>query len=208
MHMLEAMLALDEATGEPRARRFAERMLTLFESRFFAKSTGTLTEFFDAAWRPLAGAEGERVEPGHHCEWLWLLKVYERRFGADLSTWREALYGFVDKHGREPQSGFLYDEVAPDGRVLKPTMRCWPQTEALKAALVRYEENDPAAHSEIHRLCEGLFARYLATEPAGLWQDQFDQAARGMAVHVPASTLYHLFLGFAELLRVARVARA
>ncbi len=206
MHMLEAMLALDEATGDPRARGFVERILTLFETRFFRKETGTLTEYFDAAWHPLSGAEGERVEPGHCCEWLWLLKACERRYGGALRPWREALYAFVDRCGRAPGSGLLYDEVAPDGRVLKPTMRCWPQTEALKAALVHHEEGDPAARAEVRRLCDGLFTHYLATAPSGLWQDQVDETGRGLARDVPASTLYHLFLGFAELLRVAGAA--
>lgn len=206
MHMLEAMLAIDEATGDPRARGFVERVLRLFEARFFREETGTLTEYFDAAWRPLSGAEGERVEPGHHCEWFWLLKSCERRYGGALRPWREALYGFVEKHGRAQSSSLLYDEVSPDGRILKSTMRCWPQTEALKAALVRHEEGEPAARAEIGRLCDGLFSRYLATEPSGLWQDQFDKKGQGLARDVPASTLYHLFLGFAELLRVAGAA--
>jgi mannose/cellobiose epimerase-like protein (N-acyl-D-glucosamine 2-epimerase family) len=208
MHMLEAMLALDAATGDPRARRFAERMLTLFETRFFRKDTGTLIEYFDAAWHPLAGREGARVEPGHHCEWLWLLKMCEARFGVGLGPWRKALYGFVDRHGRAKGLGLLYDEVTPDGRALVPTMRCWPQTEALKAALVRYEENEPGAEAEVARVCEALFSRYLATKPVGLWQDRLDETGRGLAPDVPASTLYHLFLGFAELLRVAGAADA
>jgi mannose/cellobiose epimerase-like protein (N-acyl-D-glucosamine 2-epimerase family) len=206
MHMLEAMVALDEATGDPRARGFVERMLTLFETRFFNKESGTLTEYFDESWHPLSGAEGQRCEPGHHCEWLWLLKICERRYGGALRHWREALYAFVDKFGRAPASGLLYDEVAPDGRVLKPTMRCWPQTEALKASLVRHEEGDAAARAEVLRACEALFSRYLALAPSGLWQDQFDASGRALARDVPASTLYHLFLGFAELLRVAGAA--
>ena len=203
MHMLEAMLALDEATGDPRARRFAERVLALFETRFFNRETGTLVEYFDAAWKPLSGKEGLRVEPGHHCEWLWLLKMYEKRFGAALGTWREALYSFVEKHGRAKGSSLLYDEVTPDGRVLMSTMRCWPQTEALKAALVRYEERDPAAEGHIVRLCDRLFSLYLAATPAGLWQDRFDEAGQGLAADVPASTLYHLFGAAAEAARVS-----
>lgn len=207
MHMLEAMLALDEATGDPRARRYAERLLTLFETRFFRRESGTLCEYFNADWTPLAGTEGARVEPGHHCEWIWLLKACERRFGGALKPWREALYQFVDKHGRMARLRLLYDEVTPEGRVLKKSARLWPQTEALKAALVRHEDGEAAAAGEIARLTDTLFAHYLATEPPGLWQDRVDVRGRGLAQDVPASTLYHLFLCFSELMRVAGAGR-
>ena len=44
---------------------------------------------------------------------------------------------------------------------------------------------------------------YLATDPVGLWIDQFDGSGHACAANVPASTFYHLVVAFEELLRVA-----
>jgi mannose/cellobiose epimerase-like protein (N-acyl-D-glucosamine 2-epimerase family) len=81
-------------------------------------------------------------------------------------------------------------------------MRCWPQTEGLKAVLSFAERGEGWAVKEAALFANGLLGRYLATNPRGLWQDQFDAAGQGLTKQVPASTLYHVFLAFAELLRV------
>jgi mannose/cellobiose epimerase-like protein (N-acyl-D-glucosamine 2-epimerase family) len=203
MHLFEAMLSLYEATADRRFLERAGRLFALFKARFFDAGQGILREFFDESWQPVPGPAGEIVEPGHHAEWVWLLDKYERLTGEDTGPDRKALIGFALAHGRDPASGLLIDEVARDGRVLRPTMRCWPQTEGLKAALVSLERGEAWAGPEAVRFAEGLLGRYLAVEPAGLWQDQFDPAGAGLAKTAPASTLYHVFLAFAELLRVS-----
>lgn len=48
-----------------------------------------------------------------------------------------------------------------------------------------------------------LLDAYLAPAPKGLWFDNLDQAGMPIADKVPASSLYHLFLAFAEALRIA-----
>jgi len=48
-----------------------------------------------------------------------------------------------------------------------------------------------------------LLNRYLAVEPLGGWLDAFNQAGQPTAKAMPTSTFYHLFLAFAEVLRVA-----
>jgi mannose/cellobiose epimerase-like protein (N-acyl-D-glucosamine 2-epimerase family) len=48
-----------------------------------------------------------------------------------------------------------------------------------------------------------LLNRYLAVEPMGGWLDAFDKSGQPTAKAMPTSTLYHLFLAFAEVLRVA-----
>ena len=48
-----------------------------------------------------------------------------------------------------------------------------------------------------------LFERYLGREPAGTWMDAFDESGMPLNKTVPASTLYHVFLAFAEVLRIA-----
>jgi mannose/cellobiose epimerase-like protein (N-acyl-D-glucosamine 2-epimerase family) len=37
----------------------------------------------------------------------------------------------------------------------------------------------------------------------GLWIDAFDASGQPVATAIPTSTFYHLFLAFAEILRIA-----
>lgn len=48
-----------------------------------------------------------------------------------------------------------------------------------------------------------LMDRYLAHTPRGAWIDAFDAEGNSIVKTIPASTLYHVFLAFAEVLRVS-----
>jgi N-acylglucosamine 2-epimerase/mannose-6-phosphate isomerase len=48
-----------------------------------------------------------------------------------------------------------------------------------------------------------LLDRYLAQTPPGVWIDAFDENLTPTAQNIPTSTLYHVFLAFAEALRIA-----
>ena len=47
-----------------------------------------------------------------------------------------------------------------------------------------------------------ILDKHMAWRPAGTWMDCFDAEGRPIADHIPASILYHVFLAFAELLRL------
>src|SRR3546814_13925869 len=64
MHLLEACLALHEATKETAYLDRAGLLLDLFRDRFLV--TGSLREFFTDDLRPAPGDAGRIVEPGHH----------------------------------------------------------------------------------------------------------------------------------------------
>jgi mannose/cellobiose epimerase-like protein (N-acyl-D-glucosamine 2-epimerase family) len=202
MHLFEAMLSLHAATGDRQFLDRATRLCALFKERFFDAKRGILLEYFDADWKPLAGKNAV-VEPGHHCEWVWLLDKFERLTGESTGTERQALLDFAMRHGRDPASGLLMDELNPDGTPRLTTMRAWPQCEGMKAKLASLERGELAAAADARHFAKGLLDRYLAVKPLGIWQDRFDAAGRGLTPQVPASTLYHVFLAFAELLRVA-----
>ena len=85
MHLLEALLALLETTGDLFYADHAHALVSLFRRRLFDGATGTLGEFFTDDWAPVPGADGDLVEPGHHYEWVWLLNQYERLTGQDAS---------------------------------------------------------------------------------------------------------------------------
>lgn len=203
MHCFEAMLALYDATGETAFATRAKKIHQLALQRFFDSSTGALREFYGNDWKPLPAPEGNIVEPGHHCEWVWLLDKFERLTATETGELRTRLLDFALKHGRLGPSGLLIDQVDVQGNALLRSQRLWPQTEAIKALLMRVERGDAAAWSDIASLLSGLFERYLPVEPAGIWHDHFGEDGRLLNTFTPASSLYHLFVAFSELLRVA-----
>lgn len=202
MHLFEAFLALYEATGQGHFLERADAILGLYKSTFFRRDTGTLAEFFDDHWQPIPGADGSWREPGHHFEWVWLLDAYQRLAGEDTTALRTPLWRFATGSGSDPETGLAYDAVRADGKTLRLTKRCWPQTEALKAHLVAMADGERGADRHALHACGNLFDRYLATRVPGLWVDQFGEFDEPLSSVVPASTLYHVVTALAALDRV------
>lgn len=214
MHLLEALLALHGATADTAYLDRARVIVDLFRDRFLDPGTGTLGEFFEADWRPAPGTAGQIVEPGHHFEWVWLLRRYAEASGVEMRDEADALYAFAMTHGtdRAPgqAQGLAFDSVlrsGSDARLghgtsLDDNKRIWVQTESIKAQLARLERGpDPDAEQHLELLLERLFGLYLAVGN-GAWQDHLDAAGHGFAETAPASSLYHLFLCLTEVLRV------
>lgn len=206
MHLLEALLALHDADGGREWMQRARRIVDLFLSRFLDPATGTLGEFFTADWRPAPGREGTVREPGHHFEWVWLLHHYHSRTDDErVLEPADRLYRFALDRGIDRAPGMVpaaFDEVDPAGTVLAGTKRLWPQTEAVKAHLARAEfldDRDAAARARADLAM--LFRHYVGADHA-VWRDQLSRDGEEVSTHIPASTLYHLFLCMAEAVRV------
>lgn len=206
MHLLEACLALFEATGDRAWRDRATALIGLFHAHFFDAGTGTLIEFFTADWQPAPGAEGLLREPGHHFEWVWLLLHYRRLTGDDSVVgpadrlYRTALDRGIDT----PPAGIpaAFDSVDAAGGIVDHGKRLWPQTEAIKAHLARHELlGDPDAEARARAHLAMMFDHYLdAGGP--VWRDRLARDGSEISDHIPASSLYHLFLCIAETMRV------
>jgi mannose/cellobiose epimerase-like protein (N-acyl-D-glucosamine 2-epimerase family) len=199
MHLFEAALAAFEATGDARFLERAAHLHALFRDRMFDPAHGVLREHFDAEWRPLPG-RGDRVEPGHQCEWVWLLAWHARLTGAPLAAEAERLAAFVARHGRR-DGRLLCDAVAADGRVLSAATRLWPQTEAIKAGIALAEAQGVPPGPEVDAAVDALFATFLDQPVRGGWTDWRDPDGRPCVDAIPASSLYHLFLALSEYLR-------
>lgn len=203
MHMFEAMLALHEASGEPRHLDRASEIARLLETRLLDARHGALPEYFDDAWRPQAGGEGAVCEPGHHFEWSWLLCRWHALGGGNLGEVAEKLRVHAEIYGVERDSEAVYDAVFLDGRARVTSSRFWPHTERIKANLVRYERTrDPNAADAAARAFDMLM-RYCDTPLKGLWRDK--RLPEGVFVEetAPASSFYHAMLAMFELIRVA-----
>jgi len=201
MHLTEAMLIAHEATGEARFADLARELVSLFLTRFVDLRSGTLAEYFTDDLSRSPGEEGRVVEPGHQMEWAWILNRARLQVGVDTSAAIRALTSFAETYGVDPGSGATYNQVRDDGAPLDRASRTWPNTERLKAAVALYELDGTDPGPVFETCCRLLLDRYLATDVPGLWIDSFDPEGRATAASVPTSTLYHVFLAFAEVLR-------
>lgn len=185
MHLLEAYLAAAAQFKEPVFLDRADELIKLFTTRFFCPKSSTLPEYFDDSLQ-VEKIEGRHAwEPGHHCEWIWLLDWYEKLKGIKtLSPWREGLWKNVVRSGFDPQHETLINEVWSDATPKDPNQRLWPQTERLKAELLMQGDSETSA-----KALQGFLY------PDGLWQERRDHSAESINAAVPASSLYHLTCG-------------
>jgi len=195
MHLLEAFLALYEATYDPDWLAKAQRIVELFESRFFDASSDSVIENFHRDWR-LHSELGHRREPGHSYEWASLLAKFERSSGRDLKSWCNRLVARADAIGRDPD-GFVLNCVGPRGDVIDGNHRLWPQTERLRAKLILV---DHRGLGPAESMTEQVFETYLADAKPGLWMDEYDSNGEAATQDVPASMLYHMVAGFSPII--------
>ncbi len=202
MHLTEAMLAAYEATGEKRFEDGARELAGLFQTKFFDLKSGTLGEFFTDDLARALGETGRHVEPGHQFEWAWILNSCRRHLGMDLAAEIRAAVKFAEAHGVDPASAATYNVVRDDGAPADRGSRTWPNCERIKAAIALQDLDGTDPVPVLNTSCQLLLERYLAHRPTGTWIDAFDASGKPGADTIPASTLYHVFLAFSEVLRV------
>lgn len=203
MHLLEACLACFETTRDPAFEALAHEIITLFKTRFYQADRGTLHEFFDDNLAILAGEKGRYIEPGHQFEWAWILASANKLLGVEVAADVKGLIDFGEAYGVDPHTSATYNLVLDDGTLIDAGSRTWPNTERVKAAIARMElthaDPSPVLVPTLHLLLD----RYLGGELKGGWLDAFDSKGAQISTAIPTSTFYHLFLAFAEVLRVA-----
>jgi mannose-6-phosphate isomerase len=198
MHLFEGLLNLWTHSREAHYLERAAEMFGLFAGHFFQPDPGVLVEYFDDELVPAAGVAGRIVESGHHYEWLWLLRWYERESGTAVGDYVEALYAHADRYGTGP-AGLIVDELLADGSIRTPSHRLWPMTEAIKAHLVEARLGRAGAAAKAAALTGLLFERFLSGTIAGGWIDRLDAAGNPATDFMPASSLYHLLGAIDEL---------
>ena len=198
MHMFEGLLSLWECSNDARYLTRAGELFDLFVSHFFRPDPGILGEYFTAALQPAEGLAGRLVEPGHHYEWVWLLRRFEEISGRPVQPYVDALYDFADRYGFD-RTGLIVDELLVDGSHHAPSRRIWPIAEAIKANLVEARLGRPQSEDKAASLAVLLRDRFLASEAAGGWHDRLDHNGMCLSEFMPASTLYHVVSAIDEL---------
>jgi mannose/cellobiose epimerase-like protein (N-acyl-D-glucosamine 2-epimerase family) len=203
MHLTEACLAAFEATGEARFANLARELVTLFTSRFFDPSSQTLAEYYTPDLARAPGGEGRITEPGHQFEWAWILNACRKLLGMNLAPQIRALAQFAEQNGVDPATGITFNIVRDDGVPIDRASRTWPNTERIKAAIALHELDGVDPSAVIAGSGRVLFDRFLSQNTPGTWIDLVDVNGKPVPGNAPASSLYHVLLAFAEVLRVS-----
>lgn len=203
MHLTEACLAAFEATGEARFSNLARELVTLFTSRFFDLRSQTLAEYYTDDLARAPGEDGRITEPGHQFEWAWILNASRKLLGMELAPQIRALAQFAEHNGVDPATGITFNTVRDDGVPIDRASRTWPNTERIKAAIALHELDGVDPSAVITGSGRVLFERFLSQNTPGTWIDLVDASGKPVPGNAPASSLYHVLLAFAEVLRVS-----
>ena len=201
MHLLEAFLAWHAADPEGPWLQRAASIVHLAKRRFI-QADGSLCEHFDETLEPAPGGAGRQREPGHHFEWVWLLRRWEEASGDKGALEAAAtLYRLACDRGRDAD-GLAFDLVEPDGKVIADTKLLWPQTEMIKAHAAWFEwTGDAEAKSAALASLDILGKSYM--RPDGkLYYNQLGRDRTPLPVATLSRVLYHLFLALVEAKRV------
>lgn len=193
MHLLEALLALHEATERDDVFNSAGEIVTLFETRLFQPRDNILGEFFTKDWSIITPQAGAHFEPGHHYEWAYLLHAYQDKSGHDTTSWRRRLMRKADENGRNQATNFLFNSVTTNGCISNSNSRLWPQLEEFRASLFH---PDIVSRNAVENHLRRILENYLNRGPEGGWVDELDAKGESVSRAVPASMLYHLVTAF------------
>lgn len=206
MHLFEAVLALHKIAPNAQSHAACVQLRAHFDACLFDEPSATVGEYFTMDWQPEPGVAGQTVEPGHLYEWAWLLDMAERQgFGVGEPA-AGRMFAFAERHSLAADTAgnsLIFDAVDRHGGLLDGAHRSWPQTERIKALVVRGERSGAPDYAAIAACLNALWQHYLAPAPHGCWIDHIGADLQPRTQSVPASTLYHLFLAYAELGRCA-----
>jgi mannose/cellobiose epimerase-like protein (N-acyl-D-glucosamine 2-epimerase family) len=201
MHYLEATLALCENNETAAHLKSEKTSFALLQSHFIAGPRGLLHENFGPRWE-LSDHFGSRsLEPGHMCEWVWLVDRHATLTDTKHAATCADLLSNALTIGRSNGSPFLVDQALATGEPLTQSRRLWPQVEMLKALLTQHRRlEDEGYRADAETLASAMLLSYFHDVPTGCWHDRIDLDDRPAGLTIPASSLYHLWTAVAELI--------
>lgn len=206
MHLFEAALAWIEVSQENHWKSLAKSLLRLCDEKFIPNKDGMLAEYYTESWTPILDTQSRFVvEPGHQCEWAWLIGRYDRLVGQGSSTLKVELFEKAEVYGLN-QEGFIVDEVWSDGEVKSHRSRLWPQCERVKAAAMLAEDCSADKYSKLAGAGVERVLSYIS-DGGGLplWREYYHGEGRYQYFEdqwVKASSLYHVMGALSEYDRV------
>ena len=203
MHLLEACLAWMAIDEDPIWADLAGEIIELALTRFIDPAGG-LHEFFAEDWSFEPTQAGRIVEPGHQFEWAWLLQRWAQLRGRDdAGQASRRLFEIGKTYGVDRLRGVAFDQMLDDFSAHEAGARLWPQTERIKAAVIRTrfaqtpEEKRDGAREGLAAI-QGL-KLYLDVPLKGLWRDKMKADGTFVDEPAPASSFYHIVCAISEL---------
>jgi len=189
MHMVEALLAAGDATGDAvwpeRAQRIAQRLI----DRVARDHGWRVVEHFNAGWRPLPeyNADDPRhpfrpygVTPGHGLEWSRLLLQIAAALPDPPAWLHEAARGLFARaveDGWLAPGGFAYT-TGLDGRPVVTDRLHWVVCEAIGAAAALHAVTGEAAYEDQYRRAWDFAGAHLIDREHGSWRAELDEQLR------------------------------
>lgn len=200
MHLLEAALAWITAGGGERWLSLGSQVVNLALGKFIDHEGGFLREFFSPDWSPAMGVDFSHVEPGHQFEWSWLLSRWDELVGDTRAAHAAHILFEAGRLGLDAARGVVVDELENVTSIRSGCARLWPQTEHLRAALVR-ARREPEGDRYLTYAADAAEAlgAYLKTPVRGLWRDKLLPDGRAIEEPAPASSFYHIMGAFEAL---------
>ena len=207
MHLVEALLALFEASGEERYLNRAVALCHLMNGKLFDQEQGCLPEFFRDDWSDFPEQQGDPVEPGHQMEWAWLLlRTYAYRPEPVFLDRAKQMVDFALRFGWDAEFGGFVTTLSRRGEVRNPAKSFWQQCEGVMAPLWLWSQTgDRRYWDAFERAARYCFAHFADWEYggwfAGLRRDNrpADDAKGG-----PWKADYHQVQMCAEVFRLLR----
>lgn len=140
MHMFEALLALVDATGDPRALAGAKSVGDFVVYKLLEGATdggAYIPEWYDSQWKPLPTKDkGGYIDVGHQFEWIHLLYDSEKiELSPIYAPVAERLLKYALTVGYDETEGGAFNRVYPDGSIDRGKF-WWGQAETLRALMV------------------------------------------------------------------------
>jgi len=197
VHLFEASLAHYGACRDSAALARTQGIMAFVKAQFFCADAGTLCEQTTTHG---SGLKADRLEAGHHYEWVWLLDWHARETGDALSPLAQPLYrqalALTDEAGR---IALAHDRA---GTVIEPIYRTWTQTEALRAHIAAYRRGW-ATLDDICKTFDLLWADHILPAPEGAWIDRVTRDGARDVDDITAATGYHIYGAFDALIAFA-----
>lgn len=203
MHLLEACLALYESAGRPQDLTRARALHANFSTQMLWRAQAALPEQHDDAWNA-EGIADNWYEPGHHFEWVWLLRRFSVLSDVNVDDDVRILLSRAEREGIDAE-GFAVERVSILGGAPVGSRRSWGTCEYLKACAAEAEATPAEADKWRDKAASALAALhsgFLSIEPSGLWRDRIDAQGKTLSADVPASSLYHFVFALMECERV------
>ena len=207
MHLVEALLAAHDVTGDPGLLDRARRVTTRVVHELGRRHGFRLPEHFTEAWEPLPDFNREDpahpfrpygVTVGHLLEWSRLTLLLGRALGPDAPTWvrRTTPARLFDRAVSDGWSGgehpgFCYTTDF-EGRPVVTHRMHWVVAEAVAAASVLAQDTGDPTYDAWRDTWLDLALTRFADPDGGSWWHEVDEANRplggGLGRASPTST--------------------